>query len=185
MLLESDRFAALTVCALKTGTNQAEKLVCSRLLSMSKEVSPPTPTSKPEIVTTDRELSWKVASNIFVSFKYAWLGIAYAFTTQRNFRIHVIVGAVAIGLGVFLHLPALEIAVIGITIGLVLAFELINTAVESVVDLTVKHTYHDLAKIAKDCAAAAVLVSALAAVLVAGTLLFPPLLILIQSHLQS
>lgn len=53
--------------------------------------------------------------------------------------------------------------------------ELLNTALESVVDLTVKQTYHELAKIAKDCAAAAVLISALVAVLVAGVLLLPPL----------
>jgi len=89
----------------------------------------------------------------------------------------------AIGLSVFLHLQAVEIAVIGITSGLVLALELLNTAIESVVDLTVKQTYHDLAKIAKDCAAGAVLVSALVAVLVAGILLLPPLVRLIISAL--
>ncbi|MDB9326774.1 diacylglycerol kinase, partial [Nodularia spumigena CS-590/02] len=45
-----------------------------------------------------------------------------------------------------------------------------------------KQTYHELAKIAKDCAAGAVLVSALVAVLVAGMLLLPPLVILIMSN---
>jgi diacylglycerol kinase (ATP) len=75
-------------------------------------------------------------------------------------------------------------AVIGLTSGLVLVMELLNTAIESVVDLTVKHSYHELAKIAKDCAAGAVLVSALAALLVAGTLLLPPLLVLIKSALS-
>ena len=83
------------------------------------------------------------------------------------------------GLGVFLHLQPVELAVVGLTSGLVLVMELLNTAVESVVDLTVNQTYHELARIAKDCAAAAVLVSAIAAVVVAGTLLLPPLLILI------
>jgi diacylglycerol kinase (ATP) len=128
----------------------------------------------------ERTLSWKVASNIFVSFKYAWDGVSYAFISQRNFRIHVSVCALAIGLSVFLQLKAVEIAVIGITSGLVMALELVNTAIESIVDLTVKQTYHELAKIAKDCAAAAVLVSALVAVLVAGMLLLPPLLKLIM-----
>ncbi len=131
-----------------------------------------------------RELSWQVASNLFVSFKYAWSGIVYAFQTQRNFRVHVIVGTLAICLGVFLHLSPVEMAVIGLTIGLVLVMELLNTAIESVVDLTVKQAYHELAKIAKDCAAGAVLVSALAAVLVAGILLLPPLVKLIQSTLS-
>jgi len=151
---------------------------------MSQKISSsPTPTSLQTLVSNEREFSWKVASNLFVSFKYAWAGISYSFQTQRNFRIHVSVCALAIGLSVFLHLQAVEIAVIGVTSGLVLALELLNTAIESLVDLTVKQTYHDLAKIAKDCAAGAVLVSALVAVLVAGTLLLPPLVKLIISAL--
>ena len=151
---------------------------------MSQKISPsPTSTSLKTLVSNEREFSWKVASNLFVSFKYAWAGISYSFQTQRNFRIHVSVCALAIALSVFLHLQAVEIAVIGITSGLVLALELLNTAIESVVDLTVKQTYHDLAKIAKDCAAGAVLVSALVAMLVAGTLLLPPLVTLIISSL--
>ncbi|MEH2239367.1 diacylglycerol kinase family protein [Nostoc sp.] len=151
---------------------------------MSQKISPsPTPTSLQTLVSNEREFSWKVASNLFVSFKYAWAGISYSFQTQRNFRIHVSVCAMAIALSVFLHLQAVEIAVIGVTSGLVLALELLNTAIESLVDLTVKQTYHDLAKIAKDCAAGAVLVSALVAVLVAGTLLLPPLVRLIISAL--
>ncbi|HYX16395.1 MAG TPA: diacylglycerol kinase family protein [Nostoc sp.] len=153
---------------------------------MSQKISSsPTPTSLQTLVSNEREFSWKVASNLFVSFKYAWAGISYSFQTQRNFRIHVSVCALAIGLSVFLHLQAVEIAVIGITSGLVLALELLNTAIESLVDLTVKQTYHDLAKIAKDCAAGAVLVSALVAVLVAGTLLLPPLVKLIISALYT
>lgn len=151
---------------------------------MSPKISPsPTPTSLQTLVSNEREFSWKVASNLFVSFKYAWAGISYSFQTQRNFRIHVSVCAMAIALSVFLHLQAVEIAVIGITSGLVLALELLNTAIESVVDLTVKQTYHELAKIAKDCAAGAVLVSAFVAMLVAGTLLLPPLVTLIISAL--
>ncbi|MGV0105208.1 diacylglycerol kinase family protein [Nostoc sp. DSM 114167] len=151
---------------------------------MSQKISPsPTPTSLQTLVSNEREFSWKVASNLFISFKYAWAGISYSFQTQRNFRIHVSVCAMAIALSVFLHLQAVEIAVIGITSGLVLALELLNTALESVVDLTVKQTYHDLAKIAKDCAAGAVLVSAFVAMLVAGTLLLPPLVRLIISAL--
>ncbi|WP_375475104.1 diacylglycerol kinase family protein [uncultured Nostoc sp.] len=151
---------------------------------MSQKISPsPTPTSLQTLVSNEREFSWKVASNLFISFKYAWAGISYSFQTQRNFRIHVSVCAMAIALSVFLHLQAVEIAVIGVISGLVLALELLNTALESVVDLTVKQTYHDLAKIAKDCAAGAVLVSAFVAMLVAGTLLLPPLVRLIISTL--
>ncbi|TVQ20485.1 MAG: diacylglycerol kinase family protein [Leptolyngbya sp. DLM2.Bin15] len=137
----------------------------------TETASQPSPASK-----ANRELSWRVASNLFVSFRYAWAGLHYAFRTQRNFRIHLLVGTVALGLGVYLQLTAVEMAIIGLTIGAVLTMELLNTAIESVVDLTVKQSYHDLAKIAKDCAAGAVLTSALAAVIVAGSLLLPPLL---------
>jgi diacylglycerol kinase (ATP) len=124
---------------------------------------------------SDRDLSWKTASSLWVSFRYAWAGVSYAFRSQRNFRIHVCIGVLAIGLGIILQLQPPEISVIGLTIGAVLAMELLNTAIESVVDLSVQQTYHELAKIAKDCAAAAVMISAIAAVLVAGFLLLPPL----------
>jgi len=147
---------------------------------MSQNLPSSTP-SPPEKVVTKREFSWQVATNLFVSFKYAWFGISYAFQTQRNFRIHVCLGVLALGLGIFLHLRSLEMAVIGLTSGFVLVMELLNTAIESVVDLTVKQSYHDLAKIAKDCAAAAVLVSAMVAVLVAGMLLMPPLMVVVES----
>jgi diacylglycerol kinase (ATP) len=120
-----------------------------------------------------------------MSFKYAWAGVRYAFMTQRNFRIHTAVGALAISLGIFLQIEMVELAVIALTSGLVMALELLNTAIESVVDLTVKQSYHDLAKIAKDCAAGAVFVSAIAALLVAGALLLPPLMVLLQSSGQS
>jgi diacylglycerol kinase (ATP) len=110
------------------------------------------------------------------------MGITYAFQTQRNFRIHTFMGMIALSLGLWLRLPAVELTVIGITIGLVLAMELLNTAIEAVVDLTVKQTYHELAKIAKDCAAAAVLISAFAALGVAACLILPKLAIVVLSH---
>ncbi|PZV12225.1 MAG: diacylglycerol kinase [Leptolyngbya sp.] len=123
----------------------------------------------------ERSLSWQVAGNLFVSFKYAWQGVSYAFRTQRNFRIHVMVGSLAVSLAIALSLSPVELAVIMLTCGIVLTTELVNTALESVVDLTVEQTYHELAKIAKDCAAAAVLISALIALSVAACLLLPPL----------
>lgn len=144
-----------------------------------KELLRPNQTVKP-----NRDLAWEIAPNLLISFKYAWAGLSYAFITQRNFRIHLFIGSLAIGLGVFLHLQPVEMAIIAIAIGVVLALELLNTAIESVVDLTVKQSYHELAKIAKDCAAGAVLISALASLLVAGYLLLPPLMAVIQSALN-
>ncbi|MGI0480046.1 diacylglycerol kinase family protein [Geminocystis sp. CENA526] len=120
-----------------------------------------------------RNLSWKVATNLLSSFKYAWQGVKYAFVTQRNFRIHVLMTSIALSLGFYLHVSTVEMAIISLTCATVLVLELLNTAIESVVDLTVKQTYHELAKIAKDCAAGAVLISAMASVLVAGFILLP------------
>lgn len=125
-----------------------------------------------------RSLAWKIAPNLMRSFAYAMAGVSYAFKTQRNFRIHTLIGALAIALGVFLHISAMEMAIIALTSALVMVLELLNTAIESVVDLTVKQTYHELAKIAKDCAAGAVLVAAIAALMVACFILLPPLLVL-------
>ncbi len=129
---------------------------------------------EPTVTVPERLYAWKVATNLGASFRYAAQGIYYAFVTQRNFRIHALVTIVVISAGVVLSLPRVEIAVLGLTCGAVMTLELINTALEAVVDLTVKQTYHDLAKIAKDCAAGAVLVAALIAILVGGCLLLPP-----------
>lgn len=123
-----------------------------------------------------RDFAFCIAPTLMVSFKYAWAGVRYAFATQRNFRIHTVIGTVAVSLAILLGLAPVEIAVIGLTSGLVMTLELLNTAIEAVVDLTVKQSYHRLAKIAKDCAAGAVLISAIAALLVASSLLLPRLI---------
>ncbi len=140
--------------------------------NMTGKLSTPFP-PKLERTPQHRTQAWQVATSISVSFKYAAAGVTYAFNTQRNFRIHCIMGTLAIGIGALLHLTGVEMAVICITSGLVLTLELLNTAIESVVDLTVQQTYHELAKIAKDCAAGAVLVSAFASVLVGFCLIAP------------
>jgi diacylglycerol kinase (ATP) len=150
-------------------------------LAPNAEVTPSVSSLFSLLTTADpdrpnRDLAWKVAANLFLSFKYAWAGVRYAFVTQRNFRIHVAIATTAISLGIFLSISTLEMAIIGLTCALVMVLELLNTAIESVVDLTVQKSYHELAKIAKDCAAGAVLISAIASVFVAGLILVPPLM---------
>lgn len=169
---------------LQKGQSSTSTVLASSSLSMSSDLPMPTPKKSDPIVKRNRDFAWQIAPTLILSFKYAWAGLSYAFITQRNFRIHTVIGILAASLGVFLHLRAVEIAVICLTSGLVLAMELLNTAIESVVDLTVKQSYHELAKIAKDCAAGAVLVSAIASVFVAGSLLLPPLFALMQSGMQ-
>ncbi|NJN85573.1 MAG: diacylglycerol kinase family protein [Leptolyngbyaceae cyanobacterium SL_7_1] len=150
---------------------------------LTPEASEPSPSSI--LTQPNRELAWQVATSLAVSFKYAWAGVKYAFQTQRNFRIHVCVGTLAIFLSFILSLTSIEVAVVCLTIGAVLTMELLNTAIESVVDLTVKQSYHELAKIAKDCAAGAVLISSIAAILVASTLILPPLVYAIIHAIET
>ena len=152
----------------------------AQFLPMPQDSSSQTVHESKKALKYNRDLSWKIASSLATSFRYAWDGLTYAFETQRNFRIHTVIGTLAIGLGLFLHLKPVEISVVGVTIGIVLAMELLNTAIESVVDLTVGQTCHDLARIAKDCAAGAVLVSAMAAIVVGAALLLPPLWAVVQ-----
>ena len=120
--------------------------------------------------------AWTVAGDLPSSFRYAAQGLVYSFRSQRNFRIHVVTGAVVFGLGLWLQLPLAQLAVLVLTVAAVLVLELINTATEAVVDLAIGRRFHPLARIAKDCAAAAVLVAALASILIALLLLVPPLL---------
>jgi diacylglycerol kinase (ATP) len=120
--------------------------------------------------------AWTVASDLPTSFRYAAQGLVYGFRSQRNFRIHVVIGSLVFALGLWLQLPTAQLAVLVLTVAAVLVLELINTATEAVVDLAIGRQFHPLARIAKDCAAAAVLVAALASLLVAVLLLAPPLL---------
>lgn len=165
----------------RKANSAAAQILPSNLAFMPENIATSVSKQCEQLTKPNRSLAWQVAPNLITSFKYAWAGVRYAFITQRNFRIHTVIGTLAISLGIFLKITAVEMSVVGLTIALVLVLELLNTAIESVVDLTVKQSYHELAKIAKDCAAGAVLVAAVAAVLVASFVLLPPLVVLISS----
>ena len=124
----------------------------------------------------NKSSSWKIAKDLPSSFVYAAKGLRYAFLTQRNFRIHVGFALTAFSLGFFLGLNKSDLAIMALTATSVLVIELINTAIEAVVDLAIGRRFHPLAQIAKDCSAGAVLVASISSVLVAILLLFPPLL---------
>jgi diacylglycerol kinase len=106
------------------------------------------------------------------SFRFALDGFAYVLVTQRNFRIQLAVGAAAVVLGACLRLAPWEwVAIVGCAT-LVLVLEMLNTALESAIDL-VTRDYHPLAKIAKDVAAGAVLLASAGAGFV-GVIIFCP-----------
>ncbi|NTU85291.1 MAG: diacylglycerol kinase family protein [Chloroflexales bacterium] len=112
---------------------------------------------------------------LVAAFRYAFHGIWYLLSTQRNAQIHCLVGACAVALAAVLRVERWEWAALLLTITLVLAAEGVNTAVEAAVDL-VTIARHPLAKVAKDVAAGTVLLCAIASVIV-GCVIFLPRLI--------
>ena len=104
------------------------------------------------------------------SFKYALAGIWHCIATQRNFRFHTMAALSAVLLSLNYQLTGAERLVLAFTIVFVLISEMFNTAIEAVVDMTA-NGFNIFAKIAKDVAAGAVLVSAVAASLT-GIVLF-------------
>ncbi|RDI94788.1 diacylglycerol kinase [Meiothermus sp. QL-1] len=105
------------------------------------------------------------------SFSYAWAGLRYAWKNQRNFRLEVYIALLALGLALWLGVGLVPVLIL---VALVLGLELLNTALEALVDLVSPH-YHPLAKAAKDAAAAGVLVVSGIAALIGLILFLPPL----------
>lgn len=112
-----------------------------------------------------------IPMQVLVSFQYAFAGLGLL-ARDRNMLVHVLAAAVAIGLGAWLRIRAIEWMILVITITLVMSLEAINSALEYAVDLA-SPELHPLAKKAKDVASAAVLVAAIGAVVI-GAILFLP-----------
>jgi diacylglycerol kinase len=111
------------------------------------------------------------------SFSYAFNGIKHAFRNEPNFRIHILMGLLAVIFAIILKFSTLEMAILTITIFLVIGLEMVNTALEAVVDL-VSPEIRDMAKVAKDVTAGAVFFSALLAISIALLLFLPKIIIL-------
>lgn len=106
------------------------------------------------------------------TFIHAASGIGHTFSKEVNFRIHVVVMAFVIVLGVVLQISAMEWLFVAGCSMMVLSMELMNTAIENVCNL-ISAEFHPLIKIIKDVAAAAVLVSAIGSI-VTGSVIFLP-----------
>lgn len=99
------------------------------------------------------------------SFNHAYEGLVYAVRTQRNMRFHVVAAAGVLVVSLLAGISRLEMAALVLVILVVFVTEMLNTALEFAVDLATQE-YHQLAKLAKDVSAGAVLVSSIGAVLV-------------------
>lgn len=116
-------------------------------------------------------LSDKRKGSLF-GFSHAWDGLKAVVRTELNFRIHLIAALGVISAGFVFRLTVLKWIMVLFAIGLVLVAEMLNTAVEKMIDY-LKPEIHPQAKAIKDLAAGAVLVSALIAVAV-GLFVFLP-----------
>ena len=111
-------------------------------------------------------------AKFIAGFGFAFSGLWYALRTQRNTRVHVFIAILAIVMGIFLRISAIEFAMIFVAITGVFIAEMFNTVIELCVDLA-SPAYHPLAKIAKDVAAGAVLLSAMLSIVI-GLFVFGP-----------
>jgi len=100
------------------------------------------------------------------SLGHAINGIKSTARRERNFRIHIFFAVLAISLCIVFRVDALHFILVGFAIFFVMAMELVNTAIEAVVDMYCRGKPHPLAKLAKDAAAAAVLLAAINSVVV-------------------
>ena len=124
------------------------------------------------------DLKKKGLHRLVKSFTYAFDGLKYAFKYEQNILVHTLATILVIIAGIFLKISLTEWLVLALIIGLVTATELINTSIEATIDLITKDV-HPLAKIAKDTAAAAVLVFGLTAIVIGCIIFLPKILVLI------
>jgi len=108
----------------------------------------------------------KKNKNFFTALNYAFTGIRRTAARERNFRIQIIIAIVAVGACIIFQVDSWHFLAVVLSIFFVLAMELVNTAIEAVIDLVCKNQIHPLAKIAKDAAAGAVLMASFQAVIV-------------------
>ena len=114
----------------------------------------------------------KKSANLFASFGHAFDGFLHCIKHERNIRIHLCMGILALLLGFVFEISHGEFLVLFLLIGAVIISEMMNTAIENLVDL-VTEEFHPLAKIIKDITAGAVLFSCLIAVCI-GLMIFIP-----------
>lgn len=109
------------------------------------------------------------------SFAWAFRGLMYAFKTQPNIWVHAVATVLVIATSIWLQISKIEWLAIIMAIGLVWVAELMNTVAETIVNIS-SPDKHPLARIAKDLAAAAVLITAIVAAAIGVVILGLPLL---------
>lgn len=109
------------------------------------------------------------------SIKYSMQGLFYAYRYEQSMWIHGFATALAVVMGIIFKIKLSEWAIIFIALGIILALELINTAIEAAVDLTTSEI-HPLAKVAKDCGSASSFVMSIVSIVISLFVFGPYLL---------
>ena len=125
--------------------------------------------------------SYKTSINVLKSFKYAFSGISYVLKTSRNFKIQLIFAVTSLMIGFLLQISRINYVILIATIMSVLILEILNTSIESIVDLVVKKEFSSLAKISKDTSAGAVLLASINSVIIAVYIFAPKIQLLFKS----
>ena len=125
--------------------------------------------------------SYKTSSNVLKSFNYAFSGISYVLKTSRNFKIQLIFAVISLMIGFLLQITLNSYLILIATIMSVLILEILNTSIESIVDLVVKKEFSSLAKISKDTSAGAVLLASINSVIIAVYIFVPKIKLLFES----
>ena len=122
--------------------------------------------------------SYKTSSNLLKSFRYAFSGISYVLKTSRNFKIQLIFAVTSLMIGFLVQISQINYVILIATIMSVLILEILNTSIESIVDLVVKKEFSGLAKISKDTSAGAVLLASINSVIIAVYIFVPKIKLL-------
>lgn len=122
--------------------------------------------------TLRNKSKYKGLKRILFSIKYSIDGLVYAYANEKSLLLHGVLSTVLIILGLFFHISKTKWILILITLAVILAIELVNTAIEAVVDMyTTK--FNPLAKIAKDCGSAATFVLVVVGAIISGSIYIP------------
>ena len=125
----------------------------------------------------DRKTTYSIW-RFFDSVKYSFEGLKYAYTHEQSLLLHIFLSIVAITCGILFKITGTQWILLFIMMTIIIVAELINTAIEAVVDL-VTDKYDPLAKIAKDCGSAAAFVSSMLAIMVGAYVFLPKIIELI------
>ena len=129
----------------------------------------------------NRKESYKTSRNVLISFKYAFSGISYVLKTSTNFKIQLIFAFLILMIGFLLQISLSNYVILIASIMSVLILEILNSSIESIVDLVAKKEFSSLAKISKDTSAGAVLLASINSVIIALYIFVPKIKFLFES----